>query len=191
MPSDADTTTQLASAPFDDPAGDIVLRSNDKQAIDFRTHKLFLIYASTVFKDMFSLPQGGRTNENAGVPVVVMHEKAEELRSLLVLCYPGMVLETPTSLERFWVLYLLTDKYMLDNAKVWLRGCLLNFVQEMPTSVYLIARKAGWRKEARDAAKECLSHSLAELVSERHPIFQVVSAQTSQDLFLYHQERET
>ena len=78
MPSDADTTTQLASAPFDDPAGDIVLRSNDKQAIDFRTHKLFLIYASPVFKDMLSFPQAGcEASENASLPVVVMHENAE------------------------------------------------------------------------------------------------------------------
>ena len=55
------TTAKLAQAPFNDLSGDIILRSGGDKAIDFYTHKFFLVHASPMFKGMFSLPQNGQS----------------------------------------------------------------------------------------------------------------------------------
>lgn len=45
--------TIIVNAPFDDLSGDIILRCSGENVTDFYTYKVFLIYASPVFKDMF------------------------------------------------------------------------------------------------------------------------------------------
>ena len=176
-----------AEGPFDDPMGDIILRSSDE--VDFRTHKIFLVHASPVFKDMLSLPQGDKTTGDARPPVVVMHENAEEVRILLLLCYPGTALKTPESLKRLWKIYCLADKYMLDSVKLWLRSCLKQFERWSPACVYLIARRAGWREEAKSAAERSLLHTLTEMTRSNHPILETAPAKHLQDLFRYHRQR--
>lgn len=82
--------TRLASAPFDDPDADIILRTCDK--VDFRVMKLVLRLASLVFKNVLSLPQQshpstgeGRENEAS---VVTVSESSTTLDRLFRFCYP-------------------------------------------------------------------------------------------------------
>ena len=83
------TTAILARAPFDDLSGDIILRSGGDKAIDFYTHKFFLVHASPVFKDMFSLPQPSDGQAGgASCPVVHLSDSPDDVRALLHVCMP-------------------------------------------------------------------------------------------------------
>ena len=130
----------LADAPFDDPSGDIILRCGTDRLVEFRTHKIFLAHASPVFETMFSLPQEHQgVAQTSDVPVVFMPDDAENLRTLLLYCYPGTTPETPSSLEELYRLYRVADKYALDDARVWVRNCLPLFMERAPIGVYVLA----------------------------------------------------
>ncbi|KAJ6556519.1 hypothetical protein DFH09DRAFT_1491005 [Mycena vulgaris] len=74
----------VSSFPFDDPAGDVILRSSD--GIDFHVHRLVLSLASPFFKQMFTLPQ---PNGERGVPAILVSESALVLDRALRFWYPG------------------------------------------------------------------------------------------------------
>lgn len=177
---------RIADAPFNDLGGDIILRSDGDNGVNFYTYKLFLIHASPIFKDMFALPQGELQTQNPGPPVVTMQETAGELRTLLLLCHPGLVPERPASMEQLYQSYRIADKYLLDMT--WVKVCLPVFVDQAPVGVYLLARKHGWKEEARLAAERSLSRSLPQLVMERYdPLVPSITAQSLHDLLRYHQ----
>ena len=180
----------LARAPFNDLSGDIILRSGGDKAIDFYTHKFFLVHASPVFKGMFSLPQNGQSgsaNTSEGPPVVSMCETAEDLCTLLLWCNPGTIPTTPTSTLKWYHHYRLADKYLLDSVKTALRESLITlFLQKTPVGVYVISRQLIWRGEAMLAVTETLSYPLHHLVSERNSIPEDISARFLQDLLGYH-----
>ncbi|KAK7687854.1 hypothetical protein QCA50_009073 [Cerrena zonata] len=156
---------KYADAFYNCQDGDIILRSNDIDRVDFRTYKTFLIYASPLFKTMLSLPQSQSTDSQHEIPVVEMHENAEDLRVLLMFCYPGYIPSPPASLERLHRCYGVADKYMMNNIKVWLRTCLKGLVEKKPLGVYLLSRQYKWEYGARLAAEQCLSRSLSELIN--------------------------
>lgn len=185
------TSTKIADAPFDDLAGDIILRSSGEKPVDFHTYKLFLIHASSVFKNMFSLPENDATIQNPGPPVVNMHENADDLRTLLTWCHPAIVPERPTTIERFYCFYVIADKYMLDSVKVWLRKCLADLVTDWPVGVYVLARHLGWQEEAKLAAKASLSRELYQLVAESHIALRDMPGRFLQDLLQYHHRCST
>lgn len=183
----ANTSTKIAESPFDDVAGDTILRSSGEKPVDFCTYKLFLIHASPVFKDMFTPPKGRPPmQQHPGPLVVTMREGADDLRTLLIWCHPAIVPDRPTTLERFHRFYGIADKYMLDRVKVWLRQCLTEFVKQMPVGVYVLARHLDWKEEAKLAAEESLSRELYQLVTESHTFLRTVPAQFLQDLLQYH-----
>lgn len=137
---------------------------------------------------MFTLPQN-HTTSTAGIPIVVIPESTEDLRTLLLFCHPGTTPDPPSSLERFYYLHRIADKYMLESILTWLRkGCLPGFLETIPVGVYVLARQLGWKAEARLAAKRCLSLSVSELAAWSSPLLREVSASFLQELFKYHQE---
>ncbi|KAG1746522.1 uncharacterized protein EDB91DRAFT_1079875 [Suillus paluster] len=73
--------TSTALAPFNDPDGDIILRSAD--GVDFHDFKLVLSLISPV---MFTLPQH---ESQLCVPVIPVIEHSTILHPLLLLSYPG------------------------------------------------------------------------------------------------------
>ncbi|KAK7687858.1 hypothetical protein QCA50_009077 [Cerrena zonata] len=180
--------TKLAAAPFNDLTGDIILRSNGADKVDFRTHKLFLIHASPVFEAMVSLPQGQTAATVGDVPVVNMHEDENELGSLLLFCHPGTVPQPPTSLLEVYTIYRIADKYMMDGLKGWLRKSISSFAEEVPVGVYMLARHFDWVEEASSAARKCLSHPLADLATYNDPVLRHLSANFLRDLLQYHQD---
>ena len=61
-------------SPFDDPDADIVIRS--AEGISFRLYKVILSKASSVFRDMFTLPDG---QSHRGPQTVDVSEDADTL----------------------------------------------------------------------------------------------------------------
>ena len=78
-----------AAFPFDEDDADVTLRTSDN--VEFRVHRVILSLASSVFKDMFSMPQPslGSTDENDSTrePITVS-EDGETLDIFLRICYP-------------------------------------------------------------------------------------------------------
>lgn len=96
-PVDSDDTTQpaasrVAEAPFNNDTANATLRSSDN--VDFRVRQGILIEASSVFRDMFALPQSPQKKrkgsaKNANSDVICVEETSNILRTLLLFCYPA------------------------------------------------------------------------------------------------------
>ncbi|KIK42173.1 hypothetical protein CY34DRAFT_805233 [Suillus luteus UH-Slu-Lm8-n1] len=139
-----------ATAPFDNPDGDIILRSAN--GVDFHVFKLILSLMSPVFKDMFTLPQ----NCVSSVPVIPLTESSTTLESLLLLCYPAA---TPTfdSLDNAKAVMEAAKKY--DMQAVLNRAGDLVMSQFLPThflDMYALSCRFGWRHHAQTAATRSL-----------------------------------
>lgn len=139
-----------ATAPFDNPDGDIILRSAN--GVDFHVFKLILSLMSPVFKDMFTLPQNGVSS----VPVIPVTESSTTLESLLLLCYPAA---TPTfdSLDNAKAVMGAAKKY--DMQAVLSRAGDLAMFQFLPThflELYALSCRFGWQHHAQTAATRSL-----------------------------------
>lgn len=102
-----DPRTPIDSKPsplelFDVPDANLIIRSSD--LVDFRVHKPVLAMVSSVFKDLFSLPQPSDSESDDDFPVVKLSEDSEILHSLVSIIYPVPTV-IPNSHEK--VLYLL------------------------------------------------------------------------------------
>ena len=192
MEVDAPPAAKVADAPFNDiQSSDIVLRSCGENAVDFYTQKAFLVHASPVFKDMFSLPQDDQSKTSETPSIVATHETVEDLRTLLLWCNPGTIPATPTSTNQWYRHYILADKYLLDIVKAVYRKSLVSFLRESPAGVYTISRQFGWKEEAKLAAEETLSYPIHKLVCETDSIPQDLPARFLQDLLKYHHQCST
>ena len=181
--------TQPAAVSFNNLSGDIILRTHGPNPIDFRVHKLILSYASPVFKAILSDAQNLTiTVPDSGIPVLTVHENADDLHTLLLFCYPAHFPEPPTSLERLYYLYSIAEKYRIDAFRSWLRSLAKGFVEGMPVGVYVLSRHFSWKEEAREAAKRCLSFPISELTAWSNPTLQDLPASYLHDLFKYHQD---
>ena len=71
---------------FDD--GNVVIATSD---LSFRLHRGVLARHSSVFKDMFQLPQSDEAPTVAGCPVVqLQHDRGADLVMLFTLLYDGI-----------------------------------------------------------------------------------------------------
>lgn len=97
MASNTDALNNSLRYPFsNDPAADVIIRS---QSIDFRVRKAVLSETSGLFKQMFTLPQGGDNGSSPadrsfsdersvdGLPVISVSED-EETMSTFLRCVP-------------------------------------------------------------------------------------------------------
>ncbi|KAG1718411.1 hypothetical protein EDB19DRAFT_915438 [Suillus lakei] len=152
--SDAEETTTTANAPFDNPDGDIILRSSTDH-VDFHTFKLILSLMSPVFKDMFTLPQDGLGVSS--VPVIPVVESSTTLESLLLLCYPAA---TPTTFSSFYHAAAVMEaakKY--DMQAILSRVADLAIAQFLPDralELYALSCRFGWQHHAQTAATRAL-----------------------------------
>ncbi|KAH9841450.1 uncharacterized protein C8Q71DRAFT_737056 [Rhodofomes roseus] len=167
--------TRDAPPPFDKTTGDVILRSSDR--VDFRVRKAIMSEASSVFEDMFSLPQpptdhaesslasanSGRPGEPStsstdykdGCPVIVMQERSKVLERLLRLCYPV----TKPSLDYLDLLspvLAAAVKYAMDGIVPTIRQDLRRLAKEEPLRVYCLAIHYGFAEEAEEAARASL-----------------------------------
>jgi len=148
----ASTAMPALSSTFDAQDADVVLRAplepGSDEFKDFRTHKAILSIASTLFHDMFLVPQPA--TGDATLPIIPVTESAEVLEVFLRLIYP---IEPPAigpSLPLVYDLFRIAEKYMANGVHMKLKQMLVSpsFLRDDPILVYAIACRMGLDKEA-------------------------------------------
>ncbi|KAL5512749.1 hypothetical protein ACEPAG_3015 [Sanghuangporus baumii] len=162
-----------ASAPFDDPRGDIILRTSDN--VDFRVFRIILDLASPVFRDMLSMPQPPLQDEGTvGTPVVSVSESSAALDIVLRFCYP--IIQPQLDCDNMSVIAEVlhaATKYDIDAAIIQTRAAFRARAEasnENALAAYAIACSLKLEEEARAAAMAylkwpALSVSVPELAS--------------------------
>ncbi|KAJ3515222.1 hypothetical protein NLJ89_g1898 [Agrocybe chaxingu] len=182
-----------ALTPFDHPDADIVLRSSDKEPVDFRAFKLLLSLASPFFSEIFTLPQPSSplvypdTGSSDGIPIIQMSEDKETLQILLGLCFPVSVHAHPriSSVQQLQKVAEAAIKFEMQGVQNHLKSEIVSprFVEAQPLRVFAIAYRYGWDTEARKAARLTLRHPMnVPFVDE----LEFISAATYYRLQEYH-----
>lgn len=153
-----------AKAPFNNPDAEIIIRSSDH--VDFRVFKSFLSSVSSVFKDMFAIPQGpvgvSTADEETrdGLPVIPITEESHVVETLLMFCYPNVLTSVPVleTLEEILPILDVSIKYGIEVLETRMRNTLFTppVVAERSVQVFVIAYLHRWEKEMRIAAKHTL-----------------------------------
>lgn len=173
---------QALAEPFQFVDSDIILRT---RGADFRVHKLILSHASTVFRDMFSLPRVSSTSQE-GSHVVEVTEDPQTIHDILSLIYRNaheLDLDDFPTLQR---VLLAARKYEMDNLQLILAKTLESKVPVNPVRIFAIACLAKAPHVARIAAKETLKWSYNEVVDCDGPEINRMRAGTLRKLFRYH-----
>ena len=180
---DAPSEGPAVVSPFDDEDADAIVVSSDKR--QFRIYKVILSKASSVFRDMWSIPQAGQTAQSAdnplemidGLPVVHCSEDGRTLELLFTLCYP---LEHPAldSLDDVSSVLEACGKYFMDAIAPIVRKAWPAAASRDPLRAFAIACTKRWDEQARIAARLALSERIWPLEPPLHPSFNGVSADT-------------
>ena len=163
----------FAQAPFDNPAGDIILRSSD--GVHFRVRSAILAEASPVFNDMLAFPQPPEVAQDCtdttdgsssavpsaldGKPVVQLSEESEALDPLLRLCYPTKDPEL-TGLREIRLVLGAALKYDMEEAASLMKEALCAHIETQPLRTWASACLLRLEDEARVAATALLGKDL-------------------------------
>ena len=133
---------------------DIILRTPELK--HFRVHKSILSIASSVFRDMLAVPQSSSEQTKEGerdLPVVDVHDSAEDLEILLRMIYP-VAFPPITDLDALSKAFVILDKYHAEGLQGRLGPLLISptFLATDPMRVYAIACRWGFETEAAVAA---------------------------------------
>ncbi|KAG1737171.1 hypothetical protein EDB19DRAFT_1637250 [Suillus lakei] len=181
----AEEPTTTANAPFDNPDGDIILRSTTDR-VDFYLFKVILSLVSPIFKDMFTLPQNGLQSGVSSIPVIPVVESSTTLESLLLLCYPAA---TPTfdSLDNAKAVLEAARKY--DMQAVLSRAADLVMTQFLPNhflELYALSCRFGWQHHAQTAATRALEIKNLGRPSTEFESMRDITALDHHRLLMYH-----
>ena len=143
------------------PGADVILRASGGK--EFHAHKLVLSLASSVFRDMFSVPPPGTSTESPNIPVVDIHDPPEALEAFLQIIYP--IPDPPINdVETLASLIRLADKYDAKAALDAHKDYLLSACTDSPPiHVYAILCACDREKEAEAAARRVPFASLTSL----------------------------
>ncbi|KAG1881057.1 hypothetical protein F4604DRAFT_1992873 [Suillus subluteus] len=186
--SDIEKPTTTAEAPFDNPDGDIILRST-VDSVDFHTSKDILSLMSPVFKDMFTLPQNGLKSGVSSVPVIPVAESSATLKSLLLLYYPTATSKAFSSFSHAVAVMEAARKY--DMQVVLSRTVDLVIAQFLPDRVlelYALFCQLGWQDRAQIAATRTLEIKDLGRPSQVFNGMRNITAFDYHRLLAYHQE---
>jgi hypothetical protein len=153
-----------AEAPFNDPRADVILRSSDN--VHVRTFKSLLHLASTVFDDMFGLPQphAGEKHDTNALPVVAVSEPSKAVRNILMFCHPKCSPELDNIFEINEVTAM-GMKYDMEGVvgrpRQSAKALSLGFMEKEPIRAYAIACQYKLVRETRMAAKTTLALPLS------------------------------
>ncbi|KAI0084878.1 hypothetical protein BDY19DRAFT_471219 [Irpex rosettiformis] len=172
------------SPSFDDKDADLIIRTNDNK--ELRVFKLLLRKASPVFEEMF-LTSDNLEDKRDTVPSVDVTEGSLTMTSVLQLCYP---LPDPTFYEINEATFInaVCDKYKMEAAQIRLLGIVCRtFTPTEPFLVYGVACQFRARRdEARQAAFQCLSIPLDDIINSDHPIARNISMPAFKNLIQYY-----
>jgi len=185
------TTTMNSDEMFNWPDADVILRATyDNDSRDFRVHKLFLSFASSVFKDMFKLSQPSSPISEIDIIDVVDPPRALEV--ILHFIYPCADTPPIDDLTLLSEVLVLTDKYDIKVAQSRLRPFLAGFAKTEPLRVYAIACRLGLEEEMKTSASNMTSTQILDL-AEIPEEFRFISATEYHQLLheKYRKEAET
>ncbi|KDQ60475.1 hypothetical protein JAAARDRAFT_56369 [Jaapia argillacea MUCL 33604] len=181
-----DSGPRSPQKPFNDPRADVILRSSDN--VDFRTFKAILFSSSSIFDDMFSIPQPS-TAPVEDVPVVEMEESARILELLLRFCHPGENPEMETFEDARDVL-VVAMKYEMGFVAKAAQIRLLELGHDEPVRVYALACIHMVHDLAHDAARLALQVPEDDLLPTDHvtlhPEYSSVSLKAFVQLVSFH-----
>ena len=147
---------------FNWPDGDVILRAtHGTERRDFRVHKLFLSFASPVFKDMFKLPQPSLAASN--IDIIDMLDPPRALDAVLRFIYPSIDSPAIDNLTLLSEVLAVADKYDIKVARSRLRPSLVEFAKIEPLRVYAIACRLGFEDGMKIASSYTTSIHLPEL----------------------------
>ena len=178
---------------FDASDADVILRTplqpGSDEFKDFRVHKAILSIASTLFHDMFSIPQPPQsTTGDISLPVIDIVESVETFETFLRLIYP---IEPPAinSLQLVNDLFRLAEKYMASGVHAKLKQILVSpsFLRDDPIWVYAIACCANLDEEAKLAVQYTFKIDLIRDIS--HTRLQIMTAEAYNSLLKSHAAR--
>lgn len=156
MKTDAHFTPSKASKPFDDGNADTILRSCD--GIDFYVFKGVLIIHSSIFRDMFSLPDVPCVNQQeCGKPVVDLQEPSSTLDTLLRFCYPAHAYPKIWSKEIFVDVMDTAKKFEMEFLYEQIATSFTNdgALRVSPLECYALAVGFKLSGLARESARKC------------------------------------
>jgi hypothetical protein len=159
------------------PNADVILRASGGR--EFHAHKLVLSLASSVFRDMFSVPQPQPT-EPSQLPIVDVNDPPGALEMFLRIIYPT---RTPliNDLGTVAAVLRLADKYdardVLDVHRDYLPS---TYSSLLPIQMYAILCACGREEEAGAAARRAPFASLKILDS--NPLLQLITTTQYQRL---------
>ncbi|KAJ6581660.1 hypothetical protein B0H19DRAFT_1061181 [Mycena capillaripes] len=178
-----------ASSPFDDPSGDIIIRSSEN--VDFRMHKVLLALASSFFKEMFEIPLGqtidGEGKERPqpdevrdGIPIIRMYDDRNRacgkdvVEFILSSCHPARFQSiAPLTAKMLRPVIDVATRYCMD----WTVKTILHDPHLLKTNPFLVFAHAGHKgfvAEAALAAKETLRFCTQDFPHE--PALKLISA---------------
>ena len=179
----------LPRPPFNNPAGDTIIRTRD--GVNFRVRSGILAEASPIFSDMFTVPlpdpitNSDDPNYLDGKPVVAVQEDSVTLDHLLRLCYP-VADPNLTELSQIRSILAAAMKYEMEEAVLLMKKALLAFIDSQPFAVWASACSLGLADEAMTAARVLLRD---ELPDDGPPELQEVTAGTYFRLLKFHRAR--
>lgn len=181
---------------FDANDADVILRAplppeSEEKFKDFRVHKLILSIASTIFNDMFSIPQPPQpATGTVLLPTVTVVESAKVFETFLRLIYP---IEPPAiySLQLVDDLFRLSEKYMTNVVHEKLKQILVSpiFIESDPVWVYAIACRADLGMEAELAIPHTFRIDPVRDVPRAR--LQMMTAETYNSLLVSHANRRS
>ena len=157
-------------SPFSQPSEDVILQSSD--GMEFFVNRWILKSASTVFADMFDIPQPSTAGDDRksqttadasspskySPPVIPVSEDGDTLERLLLLCHPLAIPPRIPTFDSVKPVLVAAHKYQIDHALELLRPRLQRFSRTQPVRVYAFAARYGMTTLMRDAAREFLMH---------------------------------
>ena len=172
--------------------GDIILRAGPEpdSKHDFRVHKFILSLASSVFKDMFTLPQPPDQNQNEGldIPIIDVPDSPEILNMILRFIYPGVEPPEIANVSTLAALFSAADKYNILSIYPVLKESMKMFLPRDSFMVYITACRFGFSEEAKEAAR--VSNSLSMVDRDYDEAVQHISGPELYRFVRFVQERE-
>ena len=181
------TPIRVASSPFDDPDGDLILRTSDK--VDFRVHGAVLRLSSSVFAAMISLPQPPSRVDDKVQPadnVIDVTDDSTVLYQLLSWVDPRGTLQL-RDLQDAAAILTCAEKY--DMLMVKRRVMEFGYsgresLKENPIALFALARRFGHLEMADFAAKESLRIAIMDWPDS--PLLDLITARDHQALVRYY-----
>ena len=169
--------------------GDIILRTPESKL--FRVHKNILSIASSVFRDMMTVPRPPSDSTGGGEcepPVVDVYDSADDLEVLLRMIYP-VAFPPITDLDALSKVFVILDKYGAEGLQERLKPLLISpaFLATDPMRVYAIACRWGFQTEAAVAAPHASAINISTIT--RMDDIKYISAPDYHRIVLLSQER--